>query len=388
MRNNRVLFLWTAAFRTPRLIKQIRVLVREGYSIDVVFWNRGVDEKDDREKAREIEKAIEVNTFEIRTSKSSYGRGIFNFYVRGCYVLKVIIFLLRNGKKYNIIHAIDFDSALPVFLYSFFNGKHKLVYDIADFIETFSSPVPDFVRKTIRLIDRKIMGRANVIILPDKNRIRNVPKRFRNKIYLVNNAPDIDLKIVSEKSKGLSVKRPSKINLIYYGGFSGDRGINFLLKIAKSMEDKIDIYFAGLGDLKELIMDYSRKLSNVYYLGYLGQEEVLAYLSLMDISYVVYSPVYEHNRLSSPNKVFEAMAFGKPMIVAKGTSIDEIVDKYDLGYVVDYQEQSIKYTLGTLDKATLNKKEDNLKKAYKYFCWDNSKVNLLKAYNNLREMTR
>jgi len=380
MVNNRILILRATAFKTPRLTKQARTLADQGYSVDILYWNRGIDEGDNKIKAEKMKKEIRGNIYEIKTRRSLYGRGVFNFYPRGCYIIKVFIFLVRNWKNYSAIHAIDFDSALPVFLYIFFNKKVKFVYDIADFIESYSSPIPNFIRKAIRILDKQIMKKANAIILPDENRIQNIPLHLRHKVYIVNNAPDIDLEKIKKISKTISLKNPDKINLIYYGAFSRDRGINILLESAEKMKDKIDFYFAGWGELEWLIKKYSKKLSNIIYLGLLSQDEVLAYLSLIDVSYIVYSPAYEHNRLASPNKLFEAIILGKPVIVAKGTSIDKIVKDYNLGYVIRYEKEDLLNVLQNLRKKTLNRK---IKELRKIFGWEESKKILISLYNKL-----
>jgi len=380
MVNNRILILRTAAFKTPRLTKQARTLADQGYSVDILYWNRGIDEEDNKIKAEKIKKEIGGNIYEIKTRRSLYGRGVFNFYPRGCYIIKVFIFLVRNGKKYSVIHAIDFDSAFPVFLYKFFNKKIKFVYDIADFIESYSSPIPNFIRRVIRILDKKIMKRANAIILPDENRIQNIPLHLRHKVYIVNNALDINLEKIKKTSKTISLKNPDKINLIYYGAFSRDRGIKILLESAEKTKDKIDFYFAGWGELEWLIKKYSKKLSNVFYLGLLNQDKVLSYLSLMDISCIVYSPAYEHNRLASPNKLFEAIILGKPVIVAKGTSIDKIVKDHNLGYVIKYEKEDLLNVLQNLRKKTLNRKIGAVRKI---FGWEESKKMLISLYNKL-----
>lgn len=50
----------------------------------------------------------------------------------------------------------------------------------------------------------------------------------------------------------------------------------------------------------------------------------------------LYDPAIPNHRYASPSKVFEAMALGKPVIVARGTGIDRRVRRHRLGWVVPY----------------------------------------------------
>jgi len=377
-----ILGIWSAALKTPRLIKQMMTLREAGYGADILYWNRQLREVIDRYKIDAVKEKIGV--YEIKTIKAPYGRGIFGVYPRLSYFLKTLFFLLKWGSRYSLIQAVDFDSALPAFFYkAFLNRKIKFIYDIADFIETFYSPIPGFLRKSIRLVDKKIMGIADAIILPDTNRLVNIPENFKEKVFIINNAPAIDLNRVQKLAKKFHLFHPDKINVFYCGAFSKDRGIEMLLEVCNNLKEKMDVYFAGWGTLEKKIKESSEKLSNVYYLGGLSEERVLAYLSLMDISYIMYSPDYEHNCLASPCKIFEAFAMGRPVIVAEGTSIDVLVKKYDAGYVVSYNREKLKSFFQNIKKEDLKAKGKKAAKIYQQFSWDGSKQILLKLYSNL-----
>jgi glycosyltransferase involved in cell wall biosynthesis len=49
-----------------------------------------------------------------------------------------------------------------------------------------------------------------------------------------------------------------------------------------------------------------------------------------------YDPALPNHRLTSPNKLGEALMLGKPLIVAAGTGVDQIVKEHRLGTVVSY----------------------------------------------------
>ena len=50
----------------------------------------------------------------------------------------------------------------------------------------------------------------------------------------------------------------------------------------------------------------------------------------------IYEPTIRNHRLCAPNKFYEALALGKPIIVCKGTGIDKVVEENNIGKVIDY----------------------------------------------------
>lgn len=56
--------------------------------------------------------------------------------------------------------------------------------------------------------------------------------------------------------------------------------------------------------------------------------EVLSASSACDLLFAIYDPFIPNNRFASPNKIFEAMALGKPVLVSKGTTMTDYIEKY------------------------------------------------------------
>ncbi|GIB01294.1 hypothetical protein VCSRO9_2343 [Vibrio cholerae] len=103
----------------------------------------------------------------------------------------------------------------------------------------------------------------------------------------------------------------------------------------------------------------------------------------MDCSLIFYDPKYEHNRLASPNKIFEAMAVGVPVLVSFNTSIDKLVLDENIGYACDYELESLILTLIRVRDENKDIKVKNIKSLYADYCWDNSAFNLRVAYDRL-----
>ena len=96
-------------------------------------------------------------------------------------------------------------------------------------------------------------------------------------------------------------------------------------------------------------------------------EQVLSLEADCDILFATYNPIIKNHKYSAPNKVYEAMALGKPIIVCKNTGIDELVIKNNTGYAIDYNAEEFVEILNKYkkDRKLLKKISDNAKKMYK-----------------------
>ncbi len=375
MQQKKVLIAQNSAFIANRLPRAAMALKEAGYEVEILNWNRGVN-ADIIEKATKDFHEEGITVHSIYCGNTPYGKGLITIMNKFIFILKVILFTLKKGHQYNTVHAIDFDLGLPMALAKLINRKlkFKFFYDIADFVETFHSPIPNFIRRMIKHTSERIMKMATLIIIPDENRLCNIPIELHNKTIIINNSID------PPKAKGDFPINTSidQLNVFYYGALSKDRGIELLLK-----QKNISIWFAGKGELQEEIIAAQSNNSHINYLGYLSLPQILAIANEMDIIYMVYNPSYEHNRIASPNKLYEALYLGKPCVVSENTSIDLFVEKYDIGYVTKFDSYSLSQVINTIKKDELSRKGNNAKAIYPQFSWEHSKRNLIEIYNSI-----
>jgi glycosyltransferase involved in cell wall biosynthesis len=94
-----------------------------------------------------------------------------------------------------------------------------------------------------------------------------------------------------------------------------------------------------------------------------------------------------NNRIGAPNKLFEAMAAGKPVIVSRGTFMSEVVEREKCGMSVTYG--SAEELLGALQKLRDDPDlreslgANGLRAAREKYNWSVMKQRLLKLYSDL-----
>lgn len=367
----RIVFLRSTSIKFEPVIRKKALAARlSGLEPVAVYWNRKNFEKEDDQDNL-------IKYFPICTGSAKYGAGIFNIRKRFLFSFKVIGKL--RSLKPSLIHACDLDTVIPAILYKYLFGRDtKIIYDILDFIYTFHSPIPGFIRGVLKRTDRLAMSISNLVMIPDENRLDFVPLRYHPKTKVIYNTPDINFCYLPRRES-----RDDRISILYVGGMSGDRGIKILLDTVKDFPERVTLTIGGQGELADLALQYSNAYENIRFIGQVEYERVLELTAGSDVLYAAYNPDFTVNKFASPNKFFEAIAYGKPIIVARGTSVDEKVADYDMGYVIDYTEDSLRSTILKLNREELRQKGMNATRAFEKYNWNRMKQALEEIYSGL-----
>jgi glycosyltransferase involved in cell wall biosynthesis len=133
---------------------------------------------------------------------------------------------------------------------------------------------------------------------------------------------------------------PYSFKVIYFGAMGLANGLEYIINAANELKKKnikdIDFVFLGDGAVKgKLEVDVkSQKLSNVYFLGKFPMNETSEIVNACDISVVTFSdiPILATN---SPNKLFDSLSAGKPIIVNSNGWTREMVEVHQCGFYVN-----------------------------------------------------
>ncbi len=290
-------------------------------------------------------------------------------------------------ERWHVVHAIDFDSFVPALLVAKLKRK-PIVYDIADFYaDTIGFPIlPGLSRRIVAKIDRTLMKCAIAIVLPDECRIEQVGLDTTKKhVVIVNNSPNQSIlsNIVSEDVN-------NKVFTIFYGGGIGSgRGI---LEMCLAVKDLPDVQLIITGPCSPSFETELRQIcgnsKNIRLrLQFVPYKDVIRETVHAHLLFAVYDPADHNARFASPNKLFEAMMCGKPIMVSDGTSMVDIVRKENCGIVVPYGDiQAIKEAIVRLKNNPDLRKElgANGRKAYEQkYNWQIMEQRLLTLYHQI-----
>lgn len=155
------------------------------------------------------------------------------------------------------------------------------------------------------------------------------------------------------------IKKNYKFLIAYCGTIGKANALEYLIKAAREIP-KFAILIVGDGMLKQKLINQSVDygLTNVYFLGKINKNQVLTFLKQMDCLYLGWCKSSLYRFGISPNKVFDYMLSGRPILHSVDNTND-IVKEAKCGIsVVSENPQVIVDGLKTI--ANMSKKERDI----------------------------
>jgi glycosyltransferase involved in cell wall biosynthesis len=360
----------------PRVKKIIDSLSKK-YSIFALGWNRdGVSQEEiDNYK-------VKVELFRLKTSV--WKPSLVRIFIRLIiffppFWMWVLIKLLIHRPK--IVHACDLDSILPCYIYKILFGK-KLVFDIFDRYAMALIP-PRYKRLfyVINLVEEFFCKHSDALIIAGGEKvlrtIQNKPRHFA----VLMNCPQ-EYYFDNENSEPKDGDHNFK--LVYTGGIRADRALESVAEAIRDL-NRIDFFIAGPIIDKEVLLKM-QEIPKIKYQGLLPPIKALTLEASSDVLVALYSPEVFWNSITLPNKLFEAMMCGIPIIT---NVAHEIVSETGCGIIVEYKNvEQIKGAIIKLrDDPKLRKRlGENGRKAFlEKYNWKIMEKKLYDIYNNLLE---
>ena len=347
----RVCIIRNAESRTnAALFRIISAMVDSGKSCLLLTRNR----YSKGTKKRVVKKAHKYKNHKLANYeiniKSTSGNGLRNILELIYYQWVVFVWLIKNHRKYDIIHAFDLDSGLPVAIASKIL-RREYVYHIADFYIDSRIGIPKLLKNIIKRLEYIIINNANTTIICTEERKQQIKGSKPRKLVVVHNTPSIRMlnKDECNNKAPLSNLEERKITFTYVGGLNERRFIKSIINIFKRRPEFI-LQLAGMGALSTYAEQASKDFKNIEYYGMINYEKALELYAKCDVMFAIYDPEVPNHRYSAPNKVYEAMQNGKPIIVAKNTGVDAIVRQEDMGFIIDYDMVDFERVLKTISK--------------------------------------
>ena len=283
-------------------------------------------------------------------------------------LFNLAIVFLRLRYRCTSIHVVDEQTFLFVWLSCLWK---PVTLDIFDSIFLKYNLPND---KGI-ILKRLLYGLSENIIVTDQKRKTLLPVEFHHKSVILPNVPFR----VRHSDERLRLCNGNVVRFGCFGTLTEDRGINFLSQIAK-LSPKIEITCAGWIPRAETRRKIEDSIS-FNYLGVLQQDDVFKAMQRTDFLCMIYPSNNLNNQYASPNKLYDAIHLGIPVICNDDMEVAKYVDQHKLGITlsrkeIDYPDQSVIDKI--MDFVPL---ADSIYEELKgFYCWENYQEVLINCH--------
>ncbi|WP_125567449.1 glycosyltransferase [Companilactobacillus insicii] len=373
MPNKNVYFVASNPFNPdPRAEKQMITLREANYNVSGIGWDR----ESSKDYIYEMSNSIRIQEIGV---KSSFGSGLKNILPLIKFNIKLFMKLLKNRKKIDIIQSVNLDTGFTSLIFSKLFRK-KLVYDIYDYYAD-AFPVPNKAKGIVKKIENVIISQSDLTILPIDCRREQISGSKPKKLEIIYNTPNYQNN--GGLDKYFSKYVPGKINISFVGALVPDRFLEQIVNVAQTRDD-IVLHIAGFGSESIVNSIKNSDSVNVNFYGKVPYCDGLAISNISDLMIAIYNPEVSNHKYSAPNKFYESLFLGKPIVVANNTGIDTLVRDNGVGYAIDYSVESFQKLISSLDSSVLkNFKSGNQKLYNDEFSWEKMTKRILSAYECL-----
>ena len=319
----------------PRVRQEALALIRMGYRVKVLAWDRD-------EKAPEFEsmEGVEVERVFLR---SRHGRGTTQLLFYAWLYLRM--FWRGWRTSFAVVHCHDLDT-LPI---GFLLGKLKrkpIVYDAHEsFPDMLEGSVHRSVRGTLTKLENFLIRRVDLLITVGEKLRGFFDERGARRSVVVGNWKKLEeFERTPEQNAAvrerLGIPADAMVVVCITQLFV-DRKLEELLE---AIDGSPEVYLiaGGRGAMEAAIKTRAAANKRIRYVGFVAAPDIPGYTCAADVVFYGFDPANPNARFSAPNKLFEAVAAGRPLITGDFGEIADVVRKAGCGIVLEsYSPQSI-----------------------------------------------
>jgi glycosyltransferase involved in cell wall biosynthesis len=376
----KVLMFVASPFTTdPRVYLEAKSLVEAGHKVTVIAW--------DREKQNPQRQSLDgIEIVRVRTWLSpKYGLGTPPWHA--------FQLVLWQWQAYRQTLELNKESAFDVihchFLDALFVGarlKQKLrlplVYDARDIYGYMMQAIfPRWIANVFLRLEKWLITNVDRIIVVNEPMRKYFEGITDKPITVIMNCKPLQNLEYQPRGSG------DKFTLLYIGTLHKSRPLSQILHVMKELPD-VHCIIGGIGQAGyvDSIKEECRKMPNTTFAGRVPIDKVLPMTVQADAIFCILDTVYPYYNIAMPNKLFEAMVCGRPIICTKGIYSGEITEAEQIGLAVEYTEEAIEQAIIKLrDDPELRERlgRNALRAAITKYNWPNEEKKLLELYRDI-----
>lgn len=371
-----ILHLFLSPFQhESRVLKECRALSELGWnesSMVVALW------EPDLAQEEQVEEDIFVWRVALRTR--NWPKNLIVQIIKYLEWMYRVVARMRS-QDLTVIHAHSL-SAMPVGVVLKWLTGVPVIYDAHE-LESETNGLSPLRRKLsrwmealwIRGVDRTVTVCASIADwyvdaygVERPTVIRNVPMRSA---------------VPPERSKILRNNHdiPSDAFLyLYQGSLSPGRCIEALIEIFAGLSEQRHLVLMGYGVLEDQVREAAVNYSNVHFQPAVPPDQVLYYTASADIGLCLIENTCLSYFYSLPNKLFEYLLCGLPVLVNDMPEQRTIVERFECGWIAPPSLAQQRILIESINKGEIETRRSGAERAADSFDWEHEAVCLRNLY--------
>lgn len=292
---------------------------------------------------------------------------------------------LRFKTRY--VHSGDFYSLSAAKAIKTKSGA-KLIYDSREIYSQLNSLLDrPLAKKIIEFKEKFLITYVDRMFVTAEEDERYLKKHFMHNIpysIIKNLPPKIEIHESNKLREHFNISE-SKLVLLYQGWVLKGRGLDKLVISMKEIDTAELVIIGGgnyLQNLKSLVEEL-RLSEKVHFTGFIDYSELTDYTMSADIGFVLFEDTSISYQNALPNKLFEYIQCGIPVITTSQKAISDIVNKDSIGKVIEKVEKDLIVNAVQEMSALENrmKYSNNIMQIREQYSYESQEIELLKVFS-------
>jgi len=299
--------------------------------------------------------------------------------------IRLFFFLLF--RRASILVANDLDTLAAVWLASRIK-KVPIIYDTHEYF----TGVPEvehrrWVHAVWKGIEKRIFPKLTHVITVNNSIASLYGKEYGIPVQVVRNLASRQ-HINPLPADKLKLPEGKEMIILQGTGLNRGRGVEEAVQSMRYCDEAV-LFILGNGPalplLKKMVAEYSLE-ERVRFIRTLPYAEMMRYAATARIGLSLDKPDFLNYRLSLPNKIFDYIQAGTPVLASDLPEVKKIVVGYHIGRIVNtHNPEEIARTLREIlaDTRQWNEWKKNIATAAKELCWEKEEGKLLEIYRKV-----
>lgn len=345
------MFLYGSVANDGRVWREARALVRDGFDVRIIsLADPGRAGRWKRDRIEVVE--VGVGRWSVHPGRrpralvAGSGRRATARIGRALWMLGYLTTFLRwsiratrASRHPRVRHGHDLWGLAAAGLARAVRGRSRLVYDSHElFLEAGAiAHLPGFAKSMLRSVERALARRADAVITVNGSIASRLRLGYDIEPIVVMNTPEIGSLPSGHRLRNTLGLHERPI-VVYHGALSPGRGIEQLVEAIPLLPAAIAVVFIGDGVLYQWLRasaDTAELSGRLHVLPAVPIEEILDWIWDADVGVVAFQAVDINNTLGTPNKLFDYLTCGIPVVVSDFPEMRQIVTRAAAGVTCD-----------------------------------------------------